>query len=68
MQCCEERIISMMKEIMSKIINKIRDNKIIFFLRYSKMDRKQTFNYIYSHKKWGGQDRKQEILFRARFT
>lgn len=54
MQCCEERIISMMKEIMSKIINKIRDNKIIFFLRYSKMDRKQTFNYIYSHKKWGG--------------
>lgn len=43
----------MIEKIISKIKNKITDNKIIFWLRYSKMDRGQAFNYIYSHKKWG---------------
>lgn len=43
----------MIRKFIDKIRSKITNNRVIFRLRYSKMDRSQAFNYIYSHKKWG---------------
>ena len=49
----KRRGLDMIRKFIDKIRSKITNNRVILRLCYSKMDRSQAFNYIYSHKKWG---------------